>query len=314
MLALSFVVANPNAFAGNDKTLEALERVSFGPGAVKNAPLKDILTSRPGEPSTVGNLKVTLPQNSGQKVRAQSDMTEVSVSLPFSEAAIPGKQLKPGVVAYDNGNGSTTVPVVKNDGTVQISTVIEDQTAPSRYAYDFALPENATIVEVEGGLFFQTSDGGVAGGVAPAWAVDANGAAVPTHYEVDGSTITQVVEHSSEVVYPVVADPLWGTDLISSVGWISRDGQVSLSIYPTGWNQFNFAFGPAIIESWNETIAKTPYQYVNGRWYGQYAANTTQMRWQHDCHQIGAPYKTPWNIEPWRWRGTYQDYVWNLCN
>lgn len=38
-------------------------------------------------------------------------------------------------------------------------------------------------------------------------AVDANGAAVPTRYEIDGTTLTQVVETDARTAYPVVADP-----------------------------------------------------------------------------------------------------------
>lgn len=45
------------------------------------------------------------------------------------------------------------------------------------------------------------------GRVAPAWAVDAAGNAVPSHYEIDGTTITQVVDFDAGTVFPVVADP-----------------------------------------------------------------------------------------------------------
>ena len=33
--------------------------------------------------------------------------------------------------------------------------------------------------------------------VAPAWAVDADGVSVPTHYELRGQQLVQVVEHRS---------------------------------------------------------------------------------------------------------------------
>lgn len=51
-------------------------------------------------------------------------------------------------------------------------------------------------------------------GVATPWATDANGQSIPTHYETDGTSLTQVIEHNSvaNVAYPVVADPIywWG--------------------------------------------------------------------------------------------------------
>jgi hypothetical protein len=45
--------------------------------------------------------------------------------------------------------------------------------------------------------------------IGAAWAVDANGEAVATHYEIDGTTLTQVVETNAQTAYPVVADPAW---------------------------------------------------------------------------------------------------------
>lgn len=45
--------------------------------------------------------------------------------------------------------------------------------------------------------------------IGAAWAVDANGQAVATHYEIDGTTLTQVVETDARTAYPVVADPSW---------------------------------------------------------------------------------------------------------
>lgn len=62
-----------------------------------------------------------------------------------------------------------------------------------------------------------TSDGGVEAfdhdgtliATAPApWARDAKGTPVPTHFEIDGTTLIQVVEHrSGEYTYGIVADP-----------------------------------------------------------------------------------------------------------
>jgi len=45
--------------------------------------------------------------------------------------------------------------------------------------------------------------------IGAAWAVDANGEAVATHYEIDGTTLTQVVDTDGQTAYPVVADPAW---------------------------------------------------------------------------------------------------------
>jgi len=46
-------------------------------------------------------------------------------------------------------------------------------------------------------------------GVGEAWARDADGAVVNTHYEIRGNSLVQVVTPTGETVYPVVADPTW---------------------------------------------------------------------------------------------------------
>lgn len=44
------------------------------------------------------------------------------------------------------------------------------------------------------------------GGIDAPWAVDADGQPLPTHYEISGSTLTQVVD-TTGATFPVVADP-----------------------------------------------------------------------------------------------------------
>ncbi|MFS0911279.1 hypothetical protein AB3M89_05765 [Microbacterium sp. 179-I 3D2 NHS] len=44
------------------------------------------------------------------------------------------------------------------------------------------------------------------GGIESPWAIDAQGRSLPTHYEVSGSTLTQVID-TTGAVFPVVADP-----------------------------------------------------------------------------------------------------------
>lgn len=74
------------------------------------------------------------------------------------------------------------------------------------------LPAEASIVldQATGGGAILASDGSWIAGIAPPWARDASGSDVPTHYEVVGNTLVQVVEHSNSFVYPVTADPRVG--------------------------------------------------------------------------------------------------------
>ena len=67
--------------------------------------------------------------------------------------------------------------------------------------------------------------------------------------------------------------------------------------------RFNATLQPAIHEGWKELLNKVPRTRVNGTWYGRGSAGTTQMYWQYHCHQVAAPWKDAWNLEPWRKRG-----------
>ena len=75
------------------------------------------------------------------------------------------------------------------------------------------LPEGATLILTEEGSIDVLGDDRytIAAFEVP-WALDADGNDVPTHFTVDGNTITQIVETEETTVYPIVADPdlTWG--------------------------------------------------------------------------------------------------------
>lgn len=134
------------------------------------------------------------------------------IGFPFAQQASDAADSPlPGVVAFDNNNGSTTVPVVHSDGTVQINTVIDNANAPERYDYPIDVPDGASVARDENGtVAVIAADGSPLRVFGEAWAKDAKGEAVPTHYEVHGNTLTQVVSFTEATAFPVVADPSTG--------------------------------------------------------------------------------------------------------
>ncbi|MHA7284580.1 DUF2599 domain-containing protein [Arthrobacter sp. TMS2-4] len=64
---------------------------------------------------------------------------------------------------------------------------------------------------------------------------------MPTTYRIDGTTVTQVVEHrvAEGITYPVVADPWLGNDLISRLGWGSDRVRYAVNVVPTQWGRSN---------------------------------------------------------------------------
>lgn len=117
-----------------------------------------------------------------------------------------------GGVGLAPASADSSVPR-SQDSSVQMVTMIADSSAPKEYVYDFDLPEGASMEILESGLVLvEDSEGNFIAGVAAPWAKDAEGVDVPTHYEIRGSALVQIVEHRGQesVAYPVTADPWLG--------------------------------------------------------------------------------------------------------
>jgi hypothetical protein len=199
-------------------------------------------------------------------------------------------------VAHDNGDGSTTVPIPKNDGSVQIVTVLDSAAAPTAYRFALELPAGASIQEGENGaIAIVSKEGELVVGVSAPWAVDANGTAVPTRYEFDGATLTQVVDHaSSAFAYPVVADPWLGIALYGSPSVTFPSGGYSINVTPTAWG--GSWSGVGNVGMWwahrDEVVSKLGSS--SWRW-------TTSIQEQFYCHIAGYPLGLPqYNMESWR--------------
>jgi Protein of unknown function (DUF2599) len=80
----------------------------------------------------------------------------------------------------------------------------------------------------------------------------------------------------------------------SSGKWITRDGKISLSLthkpYLLSGSTNDKMF--KLSDSWNKVVAK---HKSSSHW-----KNQTSLYNQYACHYGYAPYKNPWNIEPWR--------------
>jgi hypothetical protein len=97
---------------------------------------------------------------------------------------------------------------------VRLLSIINDKDAPSEFTYAVSLGAGSELK-----LDSKTGHGAVISAdkklgvdISPAWAVDAKGNDVPTHYELRGGKLVQVVEHTAgDFTYPIVADPKWNS-------------------------------------------------------------------------------------------------------
>ncbi|MFL1377265.1 hypothetical protein [Nocardiopsis protaetiae] len=202
-----------------------------------------------------------------------------------------------GVVVFDHGSDARTIPLLKSDGSVQITTVIDGPASPVRYGYEISAVGLERIEEIEGGvLVLYGGSDEYLGSIAPAWAKDASGKDVPTWYEIDGASVTQMVDHSSrDVDYPIVADPWLGIDLFSWTSYDTYNGQLRVNARKSVYGQGIHAPGTGqaifLTAGWNELKAKRSR-----------VTEKKSLRQQYDCHVAGGFFNIAgdWNLEKFR--------------
>lgn len=131
---------------------------------------------------------------------------------------VDGMAVSPGVIT-----DLDIVARVTSNGA-QVLAILGSEQAPNRLSFDLDLPEGAELTELPDGSIVvsapveteretsvDSSDPVVEiqpiAEITSPWAVDARGEPVETHFELDGTTLIQVVETNQETVFPVVADP-----------------------------------------------------------------------------------------------------------
>jgi hypothetical protein len=256
-----------------------------------------------------GGVALSIPRDPSNPLTVESSSgTRFSIKLPFSKDAKAARPVGDGIVAFDNQNSSSTAPILKTDGSLQIASVIMNEAAPTSYAYQLSLPQNFSKSEgQDGSVLFLKDNGALIAGVAPAWALDATGKKVPTHFEVQGSTLVQVVDHrAAGYSYPIVADPWLFVDLISSFKWVasSQGSTISVAVTP----MMAIVDSPvAAVAGWAELYDKV------GRTGSSNLARLSgaSMQQQWDCHAagkvligiagwLGIDKRPTWDLETWR--------------
>ena len=94
---------------------------------------------------------------------------------------------------------------------MRAQTIIGNSSAPNSYSYTFG-DGFQPVEDADGDFWVVKSDatGSAATySVAAAWARDAGGKDVPTHYEIQGNSLVQVISPPADATYPIVADPTW---------------------------------------------------------------------------------------------------------
>lgn len=280
---MSFGWLPPTAIADEVTTVDVIAGVA--PSDVAAAIDAPLLLGGESTKSIEG-LAVGVSAEATDGVSVSTGEGVATIGLPFATEAGRGSSTDPGTVTYDNRNATSSVVLVHDTGTVQVATVIENADAPTRYDYPISLPEASSLVLLEGGAaVVDDSTGETLGSFAAPWAKDAAGRDVPTRFEVNGSTLTQIVDHHSSFAYPIVADPTYTTSVIylskaqvvsmyNGLKGVSNACSLSPIPYPISIACLGFA-PPAQVEKayWNKWRIKVTY-YDCGFNYCSYTTYT----------------------------------------
>ena len=290
---------------GNNEqhTMNELEKVQHTEFS-SAAPLQDVAPAQLSDENQkmehdASNSTVSVQKNPKDGVSVSNKKlggTSVHVGLPYADRASDASSVSQGIVSYDNKNGSSTIPVAKNDGSLQMVTKIDNRDAPTEYKYVMGLPQGAKLVHQEDGSVLILDGGGkMISAVSKPWAVDAQGTSVDTKYVLQGNELIQVISHTSQdYKYPIVADPWLGADLIDRV-WVddAPEGRV-VNVNPTGWGRtFNgLATHSAHVDELKDKLGDDAHLVDD---------NDGTIREQFLCHVAGNYFEPgTYNLESWR--------------
>jgi hypothetical protein len=111
------------------------------------------------------------------------------------------------MAVFDGAAADTVVEVQGTDG-LRALVYIDSAEAPERFDFPIGGDVASLRPTASGGVDALNGEGELIATTSAPWAVDANGADVPTRYEINGTTLTQVVEHrDGNHTYGIVADP-----------------------------------------------------------------------------------------------------------
>ena len=158
--------------------------------------------------ATVDGVTLEVPEDPAEELVLGDASSEIAIYLPEAAGVGDGVVDESGAVVYESSASAVSLAAqATEDGGAQILAVIESADAPSEYRYEMAVPEGAALqLSSNGGAEVLGPDGVIAF-VAPPWAVDANGQPVPTRYQIDGTTLVQVIDERNDAAFPIIADP-----------------------------------------------------------------------------------------------------------
>lgn len=168
---------------------------------------------------------MVLPTDAREPALATHGAQSMALSVPGAEDA---RQLDAASVHL--GSDDADFVVQSTEAGLRALVHIDSTRAPERFPFDLGGDASDLRIQEDGSVLVLDTAGEAIAQVEVPWAVDAEGVHVPTHFEVEGATLVQVVEHrGGTYAYGVVVDP-------SVVWWTKNIGicaaQIALILVP----------------------------------------------------------------------------------
>ena len=210
IVASSLLLTSAGTAQAHDPTAPASEVAeTIAAVAPEVGELADVAMTSGAFTAQTAATTVSVPAETGLPVEisnADPAVPDVGIDLPELSGSSAAQEASDGTLVYtSDGDDASLAIQAAADGSTRFLSILESRDAPERYEYTF---DGVDLQLLDDGSVLTTHRGAIVGVIQAAWALDANGSPVPTHYEVEGSTLTQVVSHrQGEYAYPVTADP-----------------------------------------------------------------------------------------------------------
>lgn len=184
-------------------------------------------------------------------VRATPDGVQMVSVLPDESASTRSKfDLKlpddASVVPGDSGTVTIVAPVTTQQPTeaeqARVAAAVDAVLAQNPDSDDLTSDQVAQLDAIPPAATQSVTEDTIIATIDTPWAVDANGNQVPTHYEISGSTLTQVIQTDSNTAFPVTADP-------SAKWWAEKAAKCAggvLSLAAAGYAKFAVAIAKLV--------------------------------------------------------------------
>ena len=233
-------------------------------------------------PEEVSDAEAVLTQN-GTTVYASAD-NPVELLVHATET-----EIRPGELEYG----------------VRAIIVIEDETAPKDYTFEYNLPKGGYLIsgsELNSDEFEKDevaiigSDGFIISVIKSPWAKDANGNSLETYYIISGNKLIQHIEFDGSTKFPVTADPWYGTGTMTED--YGEPEMVGFTAFAAGQgtNGFRFRNGGYIVYSRGSGVTVSTSISL-GAGYGA-ATVSADIGFAYQSDNIGAGYVVP-NEDAW---------------